>query len=256
MRVVRQVHWLSACCVTVLALGIVALLARVCLDVPRSEWRNCIVFSAVVLSVPLALCLAPLYAPTLQRVLNRFPPRSIWLLAPARLLSSACVLVILLIVIAWGRSHDQADTIVFPFKKERIDVWTESGFVGVSLVSAPADRVSHWSRGSRVRSFSNKMRNTFHPFSVQQGVTFADGNWVLRRSVMVPLWALLLVFSIPPMLSVLFGFLRLRRRRGHVCFKCTYDLTGNTSGACPECGTPIAVPSQLTITEESPDPSK
>jgi uncharacterized paraquat-inducible protein A len=29
-----------------------------------------------------------------------------------------------------------------------------------------------------------------------------------------------------------------RRRRG-LCVKCGYDLTGNTSGVCPECGTPL-----------------
>ena len=27
-----------------------------------------------------------------------------------------------------------------------------------------------------------------------------------------------------------------------VCPRCSYDLTGNVSGICPECGTPIARP--------------
>ncbi|HNO78694.1 MAG TPA: hypothetical protein PKN33_11595 [Phycisphaerae bacterium] len=27
---------------------------------------------------------------------------------------------------------------------------------------------------------------------------------------------------------------------GHNCHQCRYDLTGNESGVCPECGTPIA----------------
>ena len=30
-----------------------------------------------------------------------------------------------------------------------------------------------------------------------------------------------------------------RRRRGQ-CVRCGYDLTGNTSGTCPECGTAAA----------------
>lgn len=34
-----------------------------------------------------------------------------------------------------------------------------------------------------------------------------------------------------------------RRRRG-LCVTCAYDLTGNTSGTCPECGTPIPQPSR------------
>jgi len=31
---------------------------------------------------------------------------------------------------------------------------------------------------------------------------------------------------------------KLRRQLGQ-CFECGYDLTDNTSGVCPECGTPI-----------------
>lgn len=32
-----------------------------------------------------------------------------------------------------------------------------------------------------------------------------------------------------------------RRERG-LCFRCGYDLTGNVSGVCPECGTPTPQP--------------
>jgi len=32
---------------------------------------------------------------------------------------------------------------------------------------------------------------------------------------------------------------RYRRRKLGLCVECTYDLTGNTSGVCPECGTPV-----------------
>ncbi len=31
---------------------------------------------------------------------------------------------------------------------------------------------------------------------------------------------------------------RRRRRRAGLCIKCGYDLTGNESGVCPECGRP------------------
>lgn len=54
----------------------------------------------------------------------------------------------------------------------------------------------------------------------------------------VPLWLPLLAMLLPTLL-----LWRLDRRRrpllGH-CKKCDYNLTGNTSGICPECGTPIA----------------
>lgn len=54
--------------------------------------------------------------------------------------------------------------------------------------------------------------------------------------VRVPLWMLLVGFGLPT--AVLFWTGRPRRRVGH-CDNCGYDLTGNVSGRCPECGTTI-----------------
>lgn len=49
---------------------------------------------------------------------------------------------------------------------------------------------------------------------------------------------------------------RIVLQTGSLCWTCGYDLTGNLSGVCPECGTPItqrasAVPGQRSGTEES-----
>ncbi len=59
--------------------------------------------------------------------------------------------------------------------------------------------------------------------------------WGSATITVVPLWILLLLAAIPTVV------LWLRDRRyppGH-CRKCGYDLTGNVSGICPECGTAI-----------------
>lgn len=37
-----------------------------------------------------------------------------------------------------------------------------------------------------------------------------------------------------------------------VCAQCTYDLTGNTSGVCPECGTPVAVSTKAIAPPPAP----
>jgi hypothetical protein len=53
-------------------------------------------------------------------------------------------------------------------------------------------------------------------------------------SLRVPLWIPFLIFAMP----TTYLWWRDRRRRippGH-CRKCGYDLTGNVSGICPECG--------------------
>lgn len=59
-------------------------------------------------------------------------------------------------------------------------------------------------------------------------VGIGPNHWI----VAVPLWVPLLVFFLPTL------YLWRKERRplpGH-CRKCGYDLTGNESGVCPECG--------------------
>ena len=55
--------------------------------------------------------------------------------------------------------------------------------------------------------------------------------------VLLPLWLPFLVLLIPTLLL----WRRDRRKpRPGFCRRCDYDLTGNTSGRCPECGLEIA----------------
>ena len=53
----------------------------------------------------------------------------------------------------------------------------------------------------------------------------------------LPFWFLLLVAGIPTFLA----WRRDRAKPGH-CRSCDYDLTGNVSGVCPECGAEIKPP--------------
>ena len=55
-----------------------------------------------------------------------------------------------------------------------------------------------------------------------------------------PAWSLLVVTSIPPGLLLALALARRRRKQRGLCATCGYDLRGNTSGVCPECGTPVA----------------
>jgi len=55
--------------------------------------------------------------------------------------------------------------------------------------------------------------------------------------VVVPLWMSLGLVGVPTV--VLWWRDRRRIPPGH-CRKCGYNLTGNVSGVCPECGTAVA----------------
>ena len=58
-------------------------------------------------------------------------------------------------------------------------------------------------------------------------------------SVEIPLWMLLIAIATPT--AILWSRHRNRPMPG-CCTKCRYDLTGNESGICPECGTEIERP--------------
>jgi hypothetical protein len=64
-----------------------------------------------------------------------------------------------------------------------------------------------------------------------------DGSW--ETNVRWP-WLVLLFGTAPTIWMLRYARRRLRVRPG-CCASCRYDLTGNISGVCPECGKPISV---------------
>jgi hypothetical protein len=66
-----------------------------------------------------------------------------------------------------------------------------------------------------------------------------DPRWWKDRytALCIPFWALAAIFSAAPLCH---GFRayhqRTKRNRAGRCLKCGYNLTGNVSGVCPECG--------------------
>ena len=67
--------------------------------------------------------------------------------------------------------------------------------------------------------------------------------------VVTPLWSLTALFATYPTIALIRGPVRWwRRHRNGWCVECGYNLTGNVSGICPECGTPI--------TETAPAPGR
>ena len=67
--------------------------------------------------------------------------------------------------------------------------------------------------------------------------------------------SLLVMFSVLPIYAIVMGFAsmflerlhRKRRRRQGLCPRCEYNLTGNTSNTCPECGSPIGSNHDKTV---------
>jgi len=73
------------------------------------------------------------------------------------------------------------------------------------------------------------------------GAPIAPPAWTWRFSgtsgrYQFPLWLPFLLIGLPT--GYLFWSDHRRRMRAGCCEKCGYDLTGNTTGRCPECGGP------------------
>ncbi len=60
-----------------------------------------------------------------------------------------------------------------------------------------------------------------------------------HRLVVVPYWFPAAIFAVLPVWRLTHWVRRRHRNKAGLCRRCDYNLTGNTSGICPECGTPI-----------------
>jgi len=88
-------------------------------------------------------------------------------------------------------------------------------------------------------------------FSVKEAVV----GRTLGKGVAFPFWFLALLLGTYPAVSWVRGPLRRsRRRRRGQCIHCCYDLRGNVSGICPECGASIEPGGDRAPSEPSTDP--
>jgi hypothetical protein len=91
-------------------------------------------------------------------------------------------------------------------------------------------------------------RSNFAGFGFQEGVIAGKtAVFIECRQIDIPFWAIMTVFSLPP----IFKFRRTRALRHRLtnrrCLVCNYDLRASTD-RCPECGHPIPAKPQPPAT--------
>jgi len=84
----------------------------------------------------------------------------------------------------------------------------------------------------------NAFLNPGGAFDWTTGSVTIRGRTFGSTSASFPHWVPVALFSMAPAVSVAEAYRRYRRRCRGLCWECGYDLTGNESGVCPECGTP------------------
>ncbi|MCP4249914.1 MAG: hypothetical protein GY778_22960 [bacterium] len=66
-------------------------------------------------------------------------------------------------------------------------------------------------------------------------------QYAVINGITFPIWSLTALLTFYPVIALIRGpGRRWRRRRRGLCLPCGYDLTGNVSGVCPECGEAIS----------------
>jgi hypothetical protein len=126
------------------------------------------------------------------------------------------------------------------------NVYCENGFgiwldPGVLWIHGNGNIQRHYSFEGRWVGWRNRPVWTFAAWPYVGGVSYYQDDHALldpavEWEVTLPYWLLLTGAAIPT------TWLWRRRRRRYSpgkCRECGYNLTGNTSGRCPECGTPI-----------------
>lgn len=144
---------------------------------------------------------------------------------------------------------------VNPSKFTQLLIYAWYGNASVSVIrwidsSAPVNEIS-WQGGPFA------VRKTQIPTSVSsdiEDVPYVDGTekgrlFPSRNRTPIwyrfdcPIWIMFVTVAIAPSIALVRFALRRRRSRRPepTCKKCGYDLTGNISGICPECGQAISV---------------
>lgn len=130
--------------------------------------------------------------------------------------------------VRWLQPVNPSATFFFP--QERAGVLSEvndvSWFVRLGRGTLRISRFgSAGANGLQSGETDELLRNIATPFSI-------------REVARVPLGATTFGLGSPPLaVLALRTTRRYRRRKRGLCLTCGYDLTGNTSGVCPECGT-------------------
>ena len=73
-------------------------------------------------------------------------------------------------------------------------------------------------------------------FSIHYAGGWRKETW-RSTHISIPFWVISLLLGMWPAIAFIRGpYRRYRRRKKGLCLTCGYNLTGNVSGVCPECG--------------------
>jgi hypothetical protein len=161
-----------------------------------------------------------------------------------RLVTVASVISLLLCLattVLWVRSHYRWEWAQYNWHERKFSAESNVGYVDFTVL-APDDRRS----GIRSYSYDPDVAVGSYMLRPRYGISYEDetsgdtfDGWTTNSHLRVSYWLLAAVFTMTPAAWLIAFFRRRHRSNRGLCPICGYDLTGNTSGKCPECGQPI-----------------
>jgi hypothetical protein len=154
--------------------------------------------------------------------------------------SAVSLLLCVATMVLWVRSFWKEDIFDLPAGPRDLRVCsTDRHFVVVMSRIRPGNSSTrvHWGAFSTPEQpIENWWRDIltsepWHGFAIDRSY---ENTWLL-----IPQWSVLTVVAMPFAAWFLLRLCRRGRPLGR-CSACGYNLTGNISGVCPECGTPVS----------------
>ena len=149
----------------------------------------------------------------------------------SKIIALVALILLPLNVTFWYRSHSHPVRYRFDITLYKsLDVYLKNGVCGMHLLSMPTKTASKPEFETPLRYNATPNQASLWLSSSQQGPF--RFTWLV-----FPFWLMALTLTFLGMMPVVRGpVVRWLRRRAGRCLFCGYDLTGNKSGRCPECG--------------------
>lgn len=117
---------------------------------------------------------------------------------------------------------------------------TDLGYSVINTKSPPPSGITWWESVATPAApvlWNHTSGTRAQLFTKRPDGTTLEATWIESSIIILPMRNLLIALLL--IAIALIGFPRRFARLGH-CTHCDYNLTGNESGRCPECGAPIA----------------
>jgi hypothetical protein len=153
-------------------------------------------------------------------------------------LTALSLLVCAAVLVLWVRSYGTTDRFDYQATTKLYSVLIHMGTFQVAQVDRDSGSVSvgFYHHGASVRASATWWNDWHKPVTTRGMFHFGLVRGTYYRVLILPLWIALAAAAVPPILRVRLKLRSHARERLGLCSTCGYDLTGNISGVCPECG--------------------